>query len=112
MNIKIILPCLLISAMAFSQTSVSGYVFEDSNKNQKKENKEKGVENVAVSNGTQVVLTDKNGKYSLPIQEDQTIFVIKPSGYKLALNSNNLPFHEFRLWELLFITLMILYYSR
>jgi hypothetical protein len=90
-KIRIAIPCLLISAMAFSQTSVSGYVFEDSNKNQKKENKEKGVENVAVSNGTQVVLTDKNGKYSLPIQEDQTVFVIKPSGYKLALNSNNLP---------------------
>ncbi|KUJ56306.1 calcineurin-like phosphoesterase C-terminal domain-containing protein [Chryseobacterium aquaticum] len=91
MNIKIIIPCLLISAMAFSQTSVSGYVFEDLNKNNKKENREKGIENVAVSNGLQVVLTDKSGRYSLPIQEDQTIFVIKPSGYKLPLNSNNLP---------------------
>jgi hypothetical protein len=41
MSIKLIMPCLLISAMAFSQASVSGYVYEDSNKNQKKENKEK-----------------------------------------------------------------------
>ncbi len=35
-NIQCIVPCLLVSAMAFSQTSVSGYVYEDTNKNQKK----------------------------------------------------------------------------
>ncbi len=85
------MPCMLIAAMAFSQTSVSGYVFEDSNKNQKKENREKGIEGVAVSNGVQVVLTDKNGKYSLPIQENQTIFVVKPSGFMTPVNQNNLP---------------------
>ena len=72
-NIKYIMPCMLVSAMALAQTSVSGYVFEDLNKNQKKENREKGIEGVAVSNGVQVVLTDKNGRYSLPVQEDQTI---------------------------------------
>ena len=90
-NIKLLLPCMLVSAMAFSQSSVSGYVYEDINKNQKKENREKGIAGVAVSNGVQVVLTDKNGRYSLPVQDDQTIFVIKPSGYQTAMNSNNLP---------------------
>jgi len=89
--VQLIIPSLFISAMAFSQTSVSGYVFEDINKNQKKENQEKGIEGVAVSNGSQVVLTDKKGKYSLPIADGQTIFVIKPSGYMVALNQNNLP---------------------
>lgn len=91
MKFKLIISSLFISAMAFSQTSVSGYVFEDINKNQKKENQEKGIEGVAVSNGSQVVLTDKKGKYSLPIADGQTIFVIKPSGYMVALNQNNLP---------------------
>ncbi len=90
-NIKFLMPCVLVSAMAFSQASVSGYIYEDSNKNQKKENREKGIEGVAVSNGVQVVLTDKNGRYSLPVQEEQTIFVIKPSGYQTVLNANNLP---------------------
>ena len=85
------MPCLLISAMAFSQTSVSGFVYEDSNKNLTKENKEKGIANVAVSNGAQVVLTDKNGSYSLPIEDGQTVFVIKPAGYMTAVNDNNLP---------------------
>lgn len=91
MNIKLILPSLLISAMAFSQTSVSGYIYEDANSNLKKEKSEMGIEKVAVSNGVQVVLTDKNGKYILPIQENQTIFVIKPSGFKTPLKDNNLP---------------------
>lgn len=91
MNIKLILPSLLISAMAWAQTSVSGYVFEDLNKNQKKENREKGISGVSVSNGAQVVLTDKNGRYSLPITDGQTVFVIKPSGYGVPVNQNNLP---------------------
>lgn len=91
MNIKFLVPCLLVSALAYSQTSVSGYVFEDINRNQKKENREKGIEGVAVSNGVQVVLTDKNGRYSLPIEENQTVFVIKPSGYMTPVNHNNLP---------------------
>ncbi|WP_294219574.1 calcineurin-like phosphoesterase C-terminal domain-containing protein [uncultured Chryseobacterium sp.] len=91
MNKRFLMPCLLISAMAFSQASVSGYVYEDGNKNQKKENREKGIERVAVSNGVQVVLTDKNGRYSLPVQDGQTIFVIKPSGYMTPVNTNNLP---------------------
>lgn len=91
MTIKFIMPCLLISAMAFTQTSVSGYVFEDANKNLNRESKEKGIANVAVSNGAQVVLTDQSGRYSLPVEDGQTIFVIKPSGYMTALNENNLP---------------------
>jgi len=91
MKIQYILALTMISSMALSQTSVSGYVFEDANHNQKRENKEKGIEAVAVSNGTQVVLTDKNGRYSLPVAEGQTIFVIKPSGYMTPVNQNNLP---------------------
>lgn len=83
--------CLFISGLTFSQTSVSGYVYNDLNKNQQKELHEKGIENVAVSNGVEVVLTDKKGRYNLPIQEDQTIFVIKPTGYKVPLNERNLP---------------------
>lgn len=96
MNIKFLMPCMLISAMAFSQASVSGYVYEDGNKNHKKENREKGIEGVGVSNGAQVVLTDKNGRYSLPIQDGQTVFVIKPSGYMTPVNGNNLPLYYYQ----------------
>jgi len=86
-----IISCLLIAGFASSQTSVSGYVYNDLNKNQQKDHHEKGIENVAVSNGVQVALTDKKGRYNLPIQEDQTIFVVKPTGYKVPLNERNLP---------------------
>lgn len=91
MNKKHVMSCLLISAMAFSQNSVSGYVFEDANKNQKKDDREKGIEGVSVSNGIQVVKTDKTGAYILPVQDNQTIFVIKPAGYMTPVDKNNLP---------------------
>lgn len=83
--------CLLIPLITLSQTSVSGYIYNDLNKNQQKDHNEKGIENVAVSNGVDVVLTDKRGRYSLSIQDDQTVFVIKPRGYQVPLNERNLP---------------------
>lgn len=86
-----LISCLLFSGTVFCQTSISGYVYHDLNKNKQKDNNEKGLGNVAVSNGVQVVLTDKKGRYNLPVQEDQTIFVIKPTGYKVPLNERNLP---------------------
>lgn len=46
---------------------------------------------MAVSNGIQVVQTDAQGKYSLPISDDQIIFVIKPSDYQVPVDENNLP---------------------
>src|SRR5690606_7839102 len=44
---------------------------------------------VSVSNGRQVVQTDKNGKYVLPVENDNIIFVVKPSGYELAKDADN-----------------------
>ncbi|MCG9792395.1 calcineurin-like phosphoesterase C-terminal domain-containing protein [Flavobacterium algicola] len=81
----------LFTLVAAAQNKVSGYVYNDGNLNSKKEAQELGIENVAVTNGKQVVLTDKNGKYELPIGNDNIISVIKPSGYAVATNANNLP---------------------
>ena len=80
-----------VSFQAFAQQSIQGYVFADSNKNGKKDRSEKGVPNVAVSNGSDVVITDKNGKYELNLSDDNQIFVIKPSNYAIALDQYNLP---------------------
>ena len=91
MNIKIPAFCLLISTLTFAQTSVSGFVFEDANANAQKERRERGIGNVAVSNGVEVALTDKNGRYTLPLYGDQTIFVIKPENYRTRTDANNLP---------------------
>ncbi|EOZ99070.1 hypothetical protein A33Q_0778 [Indibacter alkaliphilus LW1] len=80
--------CLALSLQA---QTVTGFVFEDKNQNGKKERREPGVPGVAVSNGEDVVLTDESGKYELPISDDDVIFVIKPSGFEVPVDTNNLP---------------------
>ncbi|EON75519.1 metallophosphoesterase [Lunatimonas lonarensis] len=84
--------CLfLLLSPAFAQQVATGFVFEDINKNGKKERREKGLSGVAVSNGREVVLTDASGKYSLPVGDDNIIFVIKPAGFAVPLNGFNQP---------------------
>lgn len=82
---------LTLATTSQAQTPAKGFVYIDTNGNKKKDKKEKGIEGVAVSNGIEVTLTDKNGAYELPIGNDNIIFVVKPSGYKLPLNSKNQP---------------------
>ncbi len=81
----------LLCGSVLGQGQVKGLVYEDLNGNGKKDKKEAGLAKVAVSNGREVVLTDAQGRYELPLGQDQTIFVIKPSGYRLPLNEFNLP---------------------
>lgn len=82
---------LALASALSAQNSVEGYVYEDTNQNGKKERNEKGIAQVAVTNGEEVVLTDQKGKYTLPIGDDQIISVIKPRDYQVAVNANNLP---------------------
>lgn len=82
---------LCISLSLFSQQVARGYVYEDANKNGKKDRRETGIPDVAVSNGIDVTLTDDKGFYSLPVGDDNTIFVIKPSGYKTSVNEDFIP---------------------
>lgn len=84
---------LAVSVFTFSVSaqSVSGFVFEDLNGNGKKDKNEKGIANVGVSNGIEVATTDAKGKYSLPIGNDNIIFVIKPSDYNLPVSGKQLP---------------------
>ena len=81
----------LLSIGVIAQNEVSGYVYNDLNQNNKKDRKEQGLSNVAVSNGEQVTLTNKDGKYTLDLGQDNIIFVIKPSGFNVTTNTNNLP---------------------
>lgn len=74
-----------------SQNFVKGFVYHDLNSNQKKDINEPGIGQVPVSNGLDVALTDDNGEYTLPLSQDDIIFVIKPAGYSLPINEQNLP---------------------
>lgn len=91
MKKTIILGAVLFCGILTAQTTAKGIVFEDLNQNGKKDKNEKGIANVAVTNGQEVVVTDKKGNYILPVKNDAIIAVIKPSGYKIVVNKDNLP---------------------
>ncbi|WP_395092948.1 calcineurin-like phosphoesterase C-terminal domain-containing protein [Vaginella massiliensis] len=82
---------VLVSIQLSAQQTIKGIVFEDINQNGRLDKNEKGLENVAVSNGMDVVLTDAKGRYTLSIKDDNHVFVIKPSRYKTPLDSYFLP---------------------
>ncbi|MEH0154469.1 calcineurin-like phosphoesterase family protein [Limibacter armeniacum] len=65
---------------------LKGKVYNDLNRNGFYDKEEKGVAGVSVSNGTEVVVTDSNGDYKIPVSAYQTVFVIKPSGYQLPMD--------------------------
>ncbi len=44
-----------------------------------------------VSNGREVVRTGPDGRYRLPVSEGAAVFVIKPTGFALPLDADNLP---------------------
>lgn len=86
---------VLAPNFGYAQSSATGIVYADANANTKRDSNEKGIAGVAVSNGVEVVLTDANGKYTLPVSIDTTIFVIKPAGYNVPLNEFNQPVYYY-----------------
>ena len=82
---------LFATQLVIAQDSARGTVFNDLNNNRKLDKNEKGIAGVAVSNGIQVVQTDQNGRYQLPVGKDNIIFVSKPAGYDLPLDERNQP---------------------
>jgi hypothetical protein len=69
-----------------------GTVFEDADLTGRRTDASKGIPNLMVSNGRDVVLTDADGKWSLPVAEGDSIFVIKPTGWMTLLEPDtNLP---------------------
>lgn len=83
---------LLVTGSVLAQQTATGTVFLDANRNGTMDSGERGLAEVPVSNGREVVLTDNDGTFFLPIDEDDgRIFIIKPSGYQLPINEHNLP---------------------
>ena len=66
---------------AAAPAMVSGVVFEDVDRSGQRSATSPAVANALVSNGRDVALTDADGRYSLPLPDEATIFVIKPAGY-------------------------------
>ena len=74
-----------------ADSTATGTVFLDTNRNQVKDDNEKGLPGVRVSNGQEVVKTDANGQYSLAVSDDTILFVIKPRGFMTPIDENRLP---------------------
>ncbi len=72
-------------------TRASGTVFEDSNRNSRFDAGEKGIADVLVSNGREVVKTDADGRYSLPAYDDMNLFITKPANYSTPLDQDLVP---------------------
>jgi len=78
----------LAAARLFGGT---GTVFDDRNGDALQEPGEPGLAAVAVSNGTDVVLTDATGAYHIPDRAGARVFVIKPRGWRPPVDPANLP---------------------
>lgn len=87
----LILVCGHIYPQNPAQQYAKGFVFHDTNENRIKEDAEKGIPEVAVSNGVDIVLTDKNGAYTIPVSDNAVIFVIKPRNWMTPVNEDHLP---------------------
>lgn len=84
-------PWMPAFAHAAEGTTATGIVFEDRSGTGRRQADDPGVPGALVSNGRDVVRTDANGRYSLPIGEEGLVFVIKPPGYAVRMDENNLP---------------------
>ncbi|MFC1618952.1 calcineurin-like phosphoesterase C-terminal domain-containing protein [Candidatus Neomarinimicrobiota bacterium] len=71
--------------------TISGIVYHDANRNLELDPGERGVKGVLVSNQHEVVVTDKKGRYALPVDDETVIFITTPSKYRVPLDANNLP---------------------
>ncbi|MCB0825956.1 MAG: calcineurin-like phosphoesterase family protein [Armatimonadetes bacterium] len=69
-----------------------GVVYEDRNQNGVRDFNERGIGGVLVSDQMEIVRTDSQGRWSMPLRgDDITFFVIKPSGWMTPVTEHQLP---------------------
>jgi hypothetical protein len=74
-----------------NQLQAKGIVYNDLNGNQTFDKDEAGIEGVFVSNGVEIVQTNSDGEYEIPVSDDATLFIIKPRDWKTPVNEDNIP---------------------
>jgi len=83
--------CWNLVATGADEATATGVVFHDANRNGIRDGDEPGVPDVRVSNGRDITITDSDGSYQLPVDDDTIIFVIKPRGWMTPIDDVNLP---------------------
>jgi 3',5'-cyclic AMP phosphodiesterase CpdA len=76
----------ILPSVSAAQT-ISGFVFDDRNSNGRQERCEAGIGGVCVSDGEQVTVTDRHGRFVIDRRGHDTVFPILPSGYTIAGNN-------------------------
>lgn len=72
--------------------TVKGIVYFDRNNNGVYDRqKDKPLKGVAVSNGRDVVETNRRGQYELTLRNNAAVFVIKPRNWMVPVNENQMP---------------------
>lgn len=83
--------CLTLIAAASAAETARGVVYNDTNKNMTRDEGERGVPDVLVSNGIDVVKTGTDGSYQIEVGDDTVIFVCKPKGWQTVVDHDNVP---------------------
>ncbi|ROU05564.1 calcineurin-like phosphoesterase C-terminal domain-containing protein [Lysobacter enzymogenes] len=87
LSLSVAMPSAL--AQSFPAPCQGGTVFEDRNGNGRRDPGEPGLAGQRVSDGRAIVLSDAQGRYTLPLRERGSQFVIKPAGYRLAARADS-----------------------
>jgi hypothetical protein len=69
----------------------TGVVYHDRDGDRLRDPGEDGLPGVGVSNGRDVVRTDAQGRYRLPLTDDTILFVIKPASWMTPVDEHNVP---------------------
>lgn len=64
--------------------TAQGTVFEDSSAHGYRQPGDRGIAGVMVSNGRDVVITDRDGRWRLPVENGDSLFVVKPPGWSVS----------------------------
>ncbi len=88
----ILMPLLCVTmSQSLADTTATGRVFIDDNRNGVIDANEDGLAGVRVSNGTDIVTTDADGRYSITVDEESIIFITKPRDYATPVNHHMIP---------------------
>lgn len=92
---RLVILCLMLLASLPAAARVdgcnAGSVFEDRDGDGRRDRNEPGIAGVLVSDGERIVRTGHEGRWSLPLEGDHTVFVVKPAGFDFPTGANGLP---------------------
>ena len=71
------------------QDVLDGAVFDDRDRNSQQDPGERGIAGVEVSNGREIVTTDRQGRYEISVRDGETVFLTQPAGYQVPVDEDN-----------------------